>query len=346
VQRDNGWQVIAEDKSGREPVNLMAGPDGRLHIIAWPDGLPRLWSGTPGTGTMTMASASIPGPWIKNNWPYAAAGISTHGDLALMQSVTDDAPGRFIWGYLPAGSNRWQTGKTSTTHRHCYSYVLAGTGGRLSFTSTRDVLSRTMGYEKSSTTHSLGYVFNRVGYWATDDVFQKPMIELQVDESIPSKAFPEVWACGTCVDTCVDSRGRTHVLYYFLGPETHGRQVIRHAIIEKGRIAKMVELPDEIGEHFIEFRERSKRRPTYCRLLQDSTGRFYLLGTTAVIPADSEDGTVLGNPVLLDLKGYKVEYSGIAVSAPRGGTPVADVVDCVFPANGGRQVVSFRLRLR
>ena len=85
ARKDKGWEVIAEGKSGREPVNLMAAPDGRLHIIAWPDGTPHVWSGMPSNAPMAMKEEKIPGPWPNSHWPYAAAGISLKGDLALVQ---------------------------------------------------------------------------------------------------------------------------------------------------------------------------------------------------------------------------------------------------------------------
>ena len=81
------------------------------------------------------------------------------------------------------------------------------------------------------------------------------------------------------------------MLYYFQGPDTKGRQFIRHAIVENRKVAKMVQLPEGIGERFIVTGEKEKGKPQFCRMMQDSTGRFYLLGTTAIIPADSEDAS-------------------------------------------------------
>jgi hypothetical protein len=344
MRTDAGWKILAEDQSGREPVNLMAAPDGTLHIIAWPGGMPHLWSGKPVDGKVAMKGGPIPGPWAKSDWPYGAAGISPKGDLALVQSTIDMVPSRFIWGHRPAGEDRWQTGTIPVKQRHCYTYVLPGGDGRLAFTSTRDVLAKDMGYDKSATGHILGYVFNRVGLWATDDVANKPTTELQIDESVPTKEFPEVAACGTCVDSYIDTKGRMHALYYFLGADTKGKQRLRHAVIENGKILKTVQLPEELSGCFAGPADKDK--PTFCRLVQDSTGKFYLLGSTAIVPADAEDGTTLGQPVPLDLKGHQVEYSGIAVAAPRGGTPPADFVDGVFPTDGGRKVVYCRIRLR
>jgi len=345
TRTDAGWKVLAEGQSGREPVNLMAAPDGRLHIIAWPDQTPHLWSGPPTAGKLEMKEEAIPGPWTRSHWPYGAAGISPKGDLALVQSTTEEVPGRFVWGYRGAGEAKWVAGSTPVKQRHCYTYVLPEAGGRLAFTSTRDVLWHAMGYEKSSTGHSLGYVFNRVGFWTSDDVARKPMTELQIAESVPSKEFPEVAACGTCVDSYVDTKGRLHAFYFFLGPETKGKQYIRHSIVDNGRVVKTVQLPEEMSGHFTAG-DKAKGRPQYCRMIQDTAGRFYLIGTTAIVPADSEDGTTLGQPVPLDLKGHKVEYSGMAVAAPRGGTPPADFVDAVFPTGDGKKVVYCRIRLR
>jgi hypothetical protein len=345
VRTDAGWKVLAEGKSGREPVNLMAAPDGRLHVIAWPDGRPHLWSGTFSDGQLAIKEETIPGRWSGGGWQYASAGISTNGDIAFLES-SGAVPGTFNWGYRPAGADRWQTGTTPVKERHCYSYVLPESGGKLSFTSTRDVLTGAMGYQRSSTSHSLGYVFNRVACWTTDDVFNKPMTEFTVDEAIPSKEFPEVWACGTCVDTYVDTRGRLHVLYFFMGPDTKGKQCIRHAIVENGKVTKTVQLPEEINGCFARPGEKERGKPMFCRMIQDSTGRFYLIGTTAIVPADAEDGTTLDKPVTLDLKGYEVEYSGIAIAAPRGGTPPADFVDGVFPTGKGTQVVYLRIKLK
>lgn len=344
---DGRWPVMAEGRSGREPVNLMAAPDGTLHIIAWPDGLPRLWSGLPKDGTVTMREASIEGPWGRTDWPYNAAGISARGDLALVQTVGAEVPGNFIWGYCPAGETKWTTGTTGTKTRHLYSYVFPEPGGRLTFTATRGVKTELMGYDKAATTHSLGYVYNHIAMWSTEDVASKPTAELAIDESLPTPEFPLVWACGTCVDSYLDTQGRMHVLYFFVGPETKGKYCIRHAIVEKGRIVKTVTLPPELDACFTAGSPAGgKANPSYCRMIQDTTGRFYLIGTTAIIPAGAEDGTQLGEPVPLDLKGHTVEYSGMGLAAPRGGTPLADFVDGVFPSAAGKQVVYVRIRLR
>ena len=338
------WPVLAEGPSGREPMNLMAAPDGTLHIIAWPNGRPRLWSGLPKDGgAMTMQEQAIDGPWVTSNWPYNAAGISERGDLVLVQS-DGEAPGAFIWGYRPAGAAAWITGKVNVAQRHCYTYVLPGPDGRLAFSSTRDVLARTMGYDKTATSHSLGYVFNRLGIWETGDVARMPLGEVQLDETVPTAEFPEVWACGVSGDTYRDTRGRLHVLYFFRGPETQDRLCLRHTIIENGKKIKTVTLPESLNRCFSV--PGGPASWLFSRIIQDTTGRFYLIGTTAIVPIGATDGTELGAPVPLDLGGHALEYSGLSIAAPRGGTPLADFVDAVFPSDQGKSVVYVRIQIK
>ncbi len=118
---------------------------------------------------------------------------------------------------------------------------------------------------------------------------------------------------------------------------------MRHAVMEKGRVTKTVELPDALSDT---LRLPSGADQLYCRIIQDTAGRFYLITPRALVPCDSTDGTKPGTPVPLDLKGHEPEYSGIALAAPRGGTPLADAVDCVFPADKGKKVVYIRVTLK
>jgi hypothetical protein len=343
TRTEAGWKVLAEGPSGREPVNLMAAPDGTLHIIAWPDARPHLWSGKPVRGAVTMRDQAIEGPWVTSHWPYNAAGISERGDIALVQSE-GEVPGAFIWGCRQAGAAAWITGRLDVPHRHCYTYVLPSPDGRLAFSSTRDVLATSMGYGKAATSHSLGYVFNRLGIWETPDVVDSPLGELQVDETVPTPEFTEVWACGVSCDTYRDTRGRLHVLYFFQGPESRGRMCLRHAIADNGKLVKTVTLPAALDPCFTVADLREPWR--FCRMTQDTAGRFYLIGTKVIIPADAEDGTELDEPVPLDLRGHVIERPGFSIAAPRSGTPLGDTVDAVISTDQGMGVVYVRIRLR
>src|SRR5262249_835261 len=56
----NNWAVIAEGTAGREPVNLLASPDGTLHIVGWPEGSATIWSGKPRNDSIDMTKVSVP----------------------------------------------------------------------------------------------------------------------------------------------------------------------------------------------------------------------------------------------------------------------------------------------
>jgi len=134
-----------------------------------------------------------------------------------------------------------------------------------------------------------------------------------------------------------DTRNRLHVLYFIQGPQTQGRIVLRHAVVEQGKLVKTVTLPAALNRCFM-IADMSEPWH-YCRIIQDTAGRFYLLGATAIIPAYSEDGTDLGEPVPLDLRGHGIERPGFTIAAPRGGTQLSDTVDAVFSTDKGMSVV-------
>lgn len=328
-----GWQVVAQGASGREPANLLAAPDGQLFVIAWPDGLPQLWSSHPeqeqATGKLTFTAQAVPGAWNQSNWPYAAAGISLGGDLCLLQS-SGEKPGQFLWTYRRVTEARWHFQQTPLDYRYCYTYVLPGTEGQLSFVSTRDVLWQTLNLKRPE--QAFNYVFNAIKYWHSSDTLQAPLTELRINEARPTATYPDV-LCNAQLDAYVDTQWRTHVLYTYRGDQTQGKQTVRHAVLEAGQVIKDVALPEQGG--------------SFWRIIQDTKGRFYLLASQGLVfAATSEDGTALGAPVVMDLHGYAVEYSGITLAAPRCGVPLADWVDAAFPSGHEKQWIYFRLRLR
>ena len=150
VQRQiNGsWNVVAEGIAGREPVNLLASPDGTLHVIGWPSGVGTIWSGKPDNGTLTMTTEKIPNV-ASGDWPYSSAGTDENGDLCILSSVGGEAPvGWFKWAcYIPSKSE-WISQASKLDYRFAYTYVLPKPGGQLSLVSTRDVLWSALGYKQ------------------------------------------------------------------------------------------------------------------------------------------------------------------------------------------------------
>jgi len=334
-RQPQGWRVIAQGPSGPEAVNLLADPQGGLRVIAWPDGLPRVWSIAESKGIITSRSAALPGPWVKTDYPYCGAGTDARGDLCIVGS-TGEKPGQLRWAYRSAHDGSWKSEITSTDTRYCYSYVLPGANGNLTLVATQDVLWQDLGYAKPA--GAFAYVFSGVTAWLSPQAVKEALQPTLVREEAPTPAFPFVQCSSAQGDAYTDTRGRLHVLYWLRGPSTKDYQRTRHAIIDRGRVVKDVELPVDTGH--------------YSRIIQDATGRFYILSagegssTLEVYPAVSEDGTALGPPIRLDLHGHRVTYFGLAVAAPRCGVPLADYVDGVFPSGAGASWVYFRVRLR
>ena len=328
VQRRGGqWEVVAQGLAGKDPVNLLASPEGTLHVIGWPEARGTIWSGRPAKGEVEMRVRPIPGVG-EGHWPYGSAGIDRQGNMSILSSE-GGKPGKFRWAFYRAESNEWTSGITEMDYRHYYTYVIPHTDGGLALVSTRDVQWRTLGYQQPEGT--FGYVFNAFRYWRTDRVGEKPLAELVSIEEKPTEKYPRVF-CNAQNDAYLDLEGRMHILYRRSGASTGGREERRHAIFAAdGSQVHDGEIPEEAG--------------AFCRIFQDDQGRFYVLGSAGVIFPAGRGGLELGSPVELDLQGHAVEYSGYGIAAPRTGTPPANFIDIVFPSGRGAWWVYCRILL-
>ena len=119
----DGWRELSSDKSGREPVNLMAGPDGTLHIVGWPEYQGTIWSGKPQNGNISFITDKILAVYSGSH-PYNAAGIDSAGNICVVSSVDDNKDGgRFQWAYYNEAKKHWQGRVTFLDYRFCYTYI-------------------------------------------------------------------------------------------------------------------------------------------------------------------------------------------------------------------------------
>jgi hypothetical protein len=328
---DSGWQTVADGVAGREPVNLLRGPDDELTVLSWPDQAPAMWSSATDTET------PVPGAWSETDWPYSAAGISPGGDIYLLEDIcsctgsTPNSPGLYGVATRLASSGQWQFSTFNSDYRYAYMFLMPQSDGSLSLTGTRGVLWSELGYTQPP--GAFGYVFNAVRQWSLDgDQASAPTL---IREEQPTGAGQMVIADAT--DVYVDTAGRTHVLYSLEGSDTGGLYKGRHAILQNGVVIS--DVPNPV------------MYPNLSRIIQDSSGRFTIFsvcGSTVTIasglPGDT-DGTRLGAPVTLQLRGsYDCnQENNNYIAAPRGGTPLADYVDGAFDV--GPEWVYYRLRL-
>jgi hypothetical protein len=326
-----GWQHVASGLAGREPVNILHTPNDGVAVVAWPKGAPLLTTLDFSNGTITRGETQIPGQWETSHWPYNAAGIGVDGTLCALQSNAAYSPGAFSWACRSSPDGIWQFHRTSLQYRHCYAYVLPE-ANRLTLLATRDVPWQTLGYAKPQ--GAFDFAFNQINAYSTADRRTAALAPTLVREEVPTARYPEPVASGL-VDAYQDTEDRLHVLYTLAGQSTAGVRQTRHALLINGQVMADVQLPEE----------------GYWRITQDSTGRFWALYGTgkrfAVYPALSADGLLLGHPTEFDLGTERVRYSGMAITVPRAGVPLDDIVDGGFPSGRfGERWVYFRLRLR
>lgn len=326
-QTDGKWAVIAEGESGREPVNLLASPDGTLNVIGWPNGLATIWSGKPENGTLEMTASRIPNQ-LNGNWPYNSAGIDTNGNLCVLSSEGGEKPGgRFYLSCYFPSQEKWVTKTSLLDYRFCYTYVFPGSDGQLSLVSTRDVRWEALGYKKPSS--AFDYVFNAFGFWRTDDFSKTPLKQVYFTEEKPTTNYPAP-ILNAQEDAYLDTKGQMHVIYHVQGESTHDAWISRHAIISPdGTLIHDVPLPEDAGD--------------FSRIFQDHEEQFYLLGSSGMLYPMGLDGLQIDKPIKLNLEGNQVEYSGFGIAVPRTGTPLSNVINIVFPSGNESKWLYFQL---
>jgi hypothetical protein len=313
---DDDWDIVKQGVAGREPPNLLAGPDGTLYVIAWPDGQPHIWAGADTGDGLEWRDEAVRGDWSKTDWPYSAAAVSPHGEIAIVTSL-GDKPGKFQWAHGVPFSERWKSETFATDFRFAYVFPFATERG-LWFLGERDVLWKSLGWTRPE--NAFTYVFDGLRYWYSPDVRQGEFASGDLRDEPQTEEYPMV-SCYQ-VDVYEDLRGRMHVLYNRRGASTSGKTIGYHLLMEKaGRVLWDVTLP----------------QAAQWRMTQDLAGKFYLLmnqgSDLLVYSSRDEEGRTPGEPVRLPLG--KTLSSYWYVAAPRNGSERTNRVDAAGLTSAG-----------
>ncbi len=323
---DGKWKVIASGLAGREPVNLLASPDGTLHLIGWPEGKAHRWTGKPKTGKITLMESPVPG-LSEGHWPYGSAGIDKNGRLCVLSSE-GEKPGAFRWAMLDPKTNEWTGGIVAQEYRHCYTYVLPMSAGGLALVANRDVRWETLGYKKPK--DQFEYVFNQFSGWRSTNPATEPLRKIFALEEKPTQRDPVVLC--SVQDAYLDAKGRFHVCYRRAGRGTGWNEESRYAVFSAdGKPQSDVTAPWGAG--------------LYCRVFQDDRGVFYFLGSDGVIYSGGTDGVSFKNKIRLKLDRNLVDVPGFGISASRTGTAPGNIVDVVFQSEGSAKWIYGRILL-
>jgi hypothetical protein len=275
-----------------------------------------------------MRGSAIP-ELSEGHWPYGSAGIDERGRLCVLSSE-GEKPGAFRWSIRDPESGAWTPGAAELDYRHCYTYVFPDSGGGLALVSTRDVRWESLGYTQPF--RQFDYVRNGFGYWHTPDAAGTPLRKITAGEEKPTRRHPVV-SCTAQGDAYLDTKGRMHIVYRRAGPSTGGEEEeVRYAVVSPaGAALADVKVPWSAG--------------IYCRVFQDERGRFYLLGSDGVIFSGGTEAVSFKTKTKLKLRWHQVEDAGFGISAPRTGTPRANVIDVVYPSGGGTKWIYARILL-
>ncbi len=329
-RNENGWKEIARGKSGREPVNLLASPDGELQIIAYPDYQATLYSGKPQADSIQLRSQLIP-VMKQTSHPYSAAAIAVDGNIYVLSCAGGEKaePGIYRWALYHATDNQWQGRISQFDYRYCYTYIFPLMGGSIILVSSRDVTWEALGYQKP--TGAFAYVFDAYAIWHSEN-FNRFLERMVFVNEIPTKKFPFV-LCFVQNDAFFDHKNNIHILSVKLGETTHGALENYHSVYSTaGTLLHEKKLPLAVGQ--------------FCRIFQDDLRRTFIIGDTGFLGLLDAKGYSIKKFVMLDFQGYKVDYSGFFVTVPRSGSKLSRIVDFVFPSNEGRSWIYFSLDVR
>jgi len=328
-----GWSQLAQGPAGREPAQTVVQGNNVATVLGWDGGNAQLVSAAGPNGATPFSSAAIPGPWKQSDFPYAATATNARGDQFILASDESLAPSALYIAYRTAADGQWHSITLPTDLRYSYVELLPDNNGGLTMVASDDVEWSTLGWNQPP--GAFTYVWDRINYWHTDNLLSQSFQQLQV-ASYPQPAGTNGYVNVFNQDAYLDTQGRTHILYSVQTPST-GQQIVgHHAIVQNGSVVNDVTLANGYC-------------PNETRMIQDTTGQFYVLshcGSTLYVWAgDSVDGTQLGAPVSLDVSAYPVD-SWFWLATPRGGSPIADYVDGVYSANNDTQLIYFRVRFR
>jgi hypothetical protein len=328
------WTQVYSGTAGYEPVNILEGANNSINVFFWPnDGTTLKWAHSADNGK-TFQTDTIPGAF-PGGQGYSGAGANTQGVMIVFETG-DYQPGEFAWAVYNPSTKRWQFAKTQIDYRYTYAFFLPGENGDLSITGSLDVPQTTIagcGFASNV------YIFTELKYYHIPDIFHPTPPGETLVKKAPCHNPPitsntvDITIDGS--DSYLDTQGRIHVLYV----EINNGLIGHHAIIQNGQVIKdvLVKVPDP-------FRDR---------IIQDTSGRFYILGmhegssrlSIQAGTARDTDGTQLAPPVSIDL-GSQYPLTGwgtFRIASPRTGTALANYVDGHYQS--GNSIIYFRIKL-
>lgn len=327
------WTQVYSGTAGYEPVNILEGANESIHVFFWPhDGTTLKWAHSADNGK-TFQTDTIPGAF-PGGQGYSGAGANAQGVMTVFETG-DYQPGEFAWAVYNPLTNRWKFTETPIDYRYTYAFFLPGEHGDVSITGSLDVPQTTIagcGSDRNV------YIYTELKYYHIPDMFNptpptQTVLKKEACHNPPIDSNSvDITVYGT--DSYLDTQGRLHVLY--VDTNNGGGH---HAIIQNGQVIKdvPVTVPD----------------PYRDRIIQDTSGRFYLLGmqegssrlSIQAGTASDTDGTHLAPPVSIDL-GSKYPLTGwgnFRIASPRTGTALANYVDGHYQS--GNSIIYFRLKL-
>jgi len=303
------YTSLREEQINQPPTLLADDGDGRLHVVAWPEGEMHHYQFDPGSGSFDPVVTTPERSPHEDLYPYSSSALNEAGDILsvvspyranrfALRSATTEA---WTLGLVVAHEKRPES--PSQWARQAYPFVELN-GREAHVFTTQDINDQ----EKIDAAQGFTYSFRTLQYHYSPDVLNEPFTTTEIVNVEESKG----WAHND--DMLLDSSGRIHLIYQFqLVEGDWGATQMMHAFGPGGGPLKHVPVGDP-GQ----FNEG--------RLWESPEGGLFIVlprFQDLHVAALTAGGELAEEPAPLNITSSGWGYSGrvFLVSPNGGGTP-------------------------
>jgi len=286
--------------------------------------------------------------WNSGGHNYEAVSVDGDGNiLFLMPRIGDQRlNAKFVYTIFDTSTDEWNDMVLMDMPiAYLYPYILVRKDLSINLVAQIGTYYEYLGLEDPSGNQMTTFLVNSLKLWnfknllSNEGITEQIILEIPVTDEDPR---PQVQN-SSAGDSYIDTLGYTHVLTW-----GHG------GVDPNYNAAMMYYIYD--GANKLIHEELLFTGHTYARFIESKSGNLYLITNKIntklieVFKANDDHKGFSAEPVFvqeLTVAGAST-YAGLSIASPRGGTPLEDYVDCVYPADSDPVAttwVYFRLQL-
>jgi hypothetical protein len=323
------WEALGNGECCGYTVTTLAGSDGRIYAVTTSRRddviVPAVYVYNPDSNSFDVFY-DILNP---TSYGYLVASAGPEDKLTILL-CGGSAPGIFQYFTFDTKDYVFNPAHDiNIDYRHCYAYMHITSEGVMELQAQRDIFYNVAGYPEIKE-QNFGYIFDGIRYFKINDLnSSETQTDISIHQENPAnyqetlKSYPAVINNYTG-DACWDFDGRLHVLYTVYAKSNNWNTETWHAVIQDGQLT---------------YNKMLWSGSASLRMVQAKDGCYYLLKmkyNTIILElfrSDAEDGINFTRLGQYDLSACgALQYAGLYIAKPEGGTPADNTVDVLYPA--------------